>query len=248
VTPPTAGGITLHEQAGAQFTASLGTFITPAPARNLHAVINWGDGTTSKGTIVPAVVVGIDELKFEVDGTHTYKRPGTFGIKVTVTQPGPTSTSPIRLVATLRDRAIVAGSTVLLDGTISGKYSPAPVAADIGATYVFNGTGTAGALGSVLAHGLVTLPGFIATGQATGTLTLTESGPSATAVNNSVTLKLTGPTEPGFGPFPSTLSYTISSGTGAFAGATGSGSIAVTLNSDLTFTFVITSAAPPPVV
>jgi hypothetical protein len=246
ISAPTGASVTLHERAGVPFTASLGTFVTIAPAKNLEAAINWGDGTASKGTLVPDGVVGLDELKFEVDGTHTYRKAGTFRIKVIVTQPGPTPTSPVRLVATIRDRAIVvAAKPTLLDGTIHGTYSLAPTAADIGAGYVFNGTGTAGDLGAVSAHAFVTLPGFIATGQATGTLTLTQVGPSASAVNNSVTLKLTGPTEAGFGAFPASLAYVITGGTGAFAGATGIGSIAVTLNSDMTFSFVITSALPP---
>jgi len=247
ISAPTGANVTLHEQAGVSFTASLGTFVTLAPAKNLQAAINWGDGTASKGTLIPGGVVGLDELKFEVDGTHTYRKAGIFRIKVTVTEPGPTPTSVIRLIATLRDRAIVVAKPTLLDGTIDGTYSLAPTAVDIGAGYVFNGTGTAGDLGAVSAHAFVTLPGFIATGQATGTLTLTQVGPSASAVNNSVTLKLTGPTEAGFGAFPASLAYVITGGTGAFAGATGTGSIAVTLNSDMTFSFVITSALPPAV-
>jgi hypothetical protein len=78
-----------------------------------------------------------------------------------------------------------------------------------------------------------------------GTLTLTQTSPSASPVLNSVTLKLIGPIQAGPGTFPTTLTYTIASGTGAFAGATGSGTIAVTLNSDMTFTFVITSLVTP---
>lgn len=246
ITIVTKPSVVLHEQAGVSFTANLGSFVTLAPATNLQANIRWGDGTTSKGTLVPSGVVGIDEVKFEVDGTHTYRKAGKYRITVVVTQPGPTPTTVIRLITTLHDRAVVtAQKTTVLNGTITGKYSLAPTAADIGAGYVFDGTGTAGVLGAVSAHGFVTLPGFIVSGQASGTLTLTQTGPSASAVNNSVTLKLTGPTEAGFGPFPSTLSYTVTSGTGAFAGATGSGTIGVTLGSGMTFTFVITSLVTP---
>jgi hypothetical protein len=57
-----------------------------------------------------------------------------------------------------------------------------------------------------------------------------------------VTLKLTGPTEAGFGPFPTTLAYVITSGTGKFAGATGSGGIGVVLDpTDKGFTFSLVS-------
>ncbi|HEY8750554.1 MAG TPA: hypothetical protein VIM11_21400 [Tepidisphaeraceae bacterium] len=239
-------GVTLHEKAGVAFTASVGTFVTLAPGTNLHASISWGDGTASVGTLKPVGVVGLDQIRFEVDGTHTYKKVGSFGIKVTVTKPGPTPTSLVRLVTTFRSRAIVTAvaKNVLLDGQISGKYSLAPTAADIGAGYVFNGTGTAGDLGTVSAHAFVTIPGFNATGHATGTMTLTQTGPMANALLNSVTLALTGPPQAGFSPFPGTLSYTITGGTGAFAGATGAGTIVVTLNNDLTFNFAITSVSP----
>ena len=66
-TPPSA---ILHESKGVSFTANLGTFTTIAPATNLVATITWGDGTTSKGTLKPLSPVGIDQIKFEVDG-HT---------------------------------------------------------------------------------------------------------------------------------------------------------------------------------
>lgn len=249
--PPVAAslgqGVTLNENVGVPFTASVGTFVTIAPATNLRARISWGDGSTSRGTLTPLGIVGIDQVKLEVDGTHTYRRPGTFDNKVTVFRIAPTSlaaTSPARVIAAFKSTAVVAGKLTRLDGKITGTYTLAPTAADIGAGYVFTGTGTAGDLGAVSAHAFVTTPGFIATGHATGTLTLTQTGPFANALLNSVTLSLTGPAEPGFGPFPGTLSFKIVSGTGAFAGATGAGTVGVILNADRTFAFVLTSVLP----
>jgi hypothetical protein len=244
VTVAPSQGLTLHEKAGALFTANLGNFVTIAPANRLRASISWGDGTASVGTLKPIGVVGLDEVRLEVDGTHTYAKPGSFPIKVTVVQPGPTPTSLVRLVAMLHDKAIVtaAAKNVSLDGAIAGKYSLAPTSITLGAGYVFNGSGTAGDLGAVSAHGLVTIPVLSATPpHATGTITLTHTGPSASAVLNSVTLAVTGPAQAASAGFPGTLTFTITGGTGAFAGATGAGTIAVTLNNDLTFTFVITS-------
>ena len=245
---PAPQGVTLHETAGVPFTDSVGTFVTIAPASNLRARIAWGDGSATQGTLKSLGIVGVDQIRFEVDGTHTYRRPGTFGIKVTVYRAGPTplaASSPVKLIAAFKSTAIVAPKLpTRLDGTIKGNYSLAPTAADIGAGYVFNGTGTAGDLGAVSAHAFVTLPGFIATGHATGTMTLTQTGPFANALLNSVTLALTGPAQPGFSSFPGTLAYTITGGTGAFAGATGVGTIAVTINADGTFAFVLTSVLP----
>ena len=247
-------GVTLHENAGVSFTASVGTFVTLAPGTNLHAYIRWGDGTSSAGVVKADGVIGVDQIQFEVDGTHTYHRGGTFPILVTVYQSGPPgSLAPVRLITTIKSTAIVAARNVALDGTITGTYSLAPVAAIYGGGYVFNGTGTAGDLGAVSAHGLVLLGGPIpipypTTVGAFGTLTLTSTGPSASPVLNSVTLSLSAPVPVAAGStatFPSTLHYAITGGTGMFAGATGTGTIAVTLNPDMTFSFVITSNVPP---
>jgi hypothetical protein len=248
-------GVTLQEKAGVQFTASVGTFLTTEPQSKLVASIAWGDGTTSKGLIKALPNAGIVPL-YEVDGTHTYKNPGTYVIKVLVVEPAPTPTasttigSPIKLIASWYSRAIVAGKNVLLDGTVQGTYSLAPTAFTLGAGYVFNGSGTAGDLGNVNARGFVIVPGIYpdnttVTGRAFGTLTLTQVSPLANAVVNSVTLSLIGPPQAATDGFPSTLSYRITSGTGTFAGATGTGTIAVTLNkADGTFTFVLTSITP----
>ena len=245
---PTQQGVILHETAGVQFTASVGTFITNVPATDLHATIHWGDGKSSAGTLKSLGVIGLDEIKFEVDGTHTYLQPGDYPIRVLVTQPGPTPTSLVRIVARITSRAIVVlgQKNISLNGTISGTYSLAPTAALLGGGYVFNGTGDAGDMGAVSAHAFVTTPGMVAIGRATGTMTLTTIGASPLP-GGTVTLELIGPPEAGFGPFPSMLLFVVTGGTGAFAGATGSGTIAVTLNSDMTFKFVLTSLVPTPV-
>ena len=247
---PAPQGVTLNETVNVPFTASVGTFVTIGPATNLRVRVNWGDGVSSTGTLKPLGIVGIDQIEFEVDGAHTYRRPGTFGVKVIVYRIAPSplaGTSPVRIIAAFKSTAVVAGKLTRLDGKITGTYTLAPTAADIGAGYVFNGTGTAGDLGAVSAHAFVTTPGFISTGHATGTLTLTQTGPFANALLNSVSLALTGPPEPGFGPFPGTLTYKIVAGTGAFAGATGAGTLDATLNADGTFSFVLTSVLPTPV-
>ena len=230
-----------HESRGVSFTAALGSFTTIAPATNLVATINWGDGTSSKGTLKALKIMGVDVLKFEVDGTHTYSTAGDFKIQVTVVKPAITPTSPVIKVASFTDEAIVTRGNVPLTGKITGHYSLAPfVIPDIGATYIFTGSGSAGALGPAGAKGSLTLPGFIASGHATGSLTLTSAS-ATSGITNSVTLKLTGPSQAGFGSLPSTVTYIIASGTGQFAGATGTGSIAITLGDNLSFTFTITS-------
>jgi hypothetical protein len=245
VSVPPASGLTFQEKPGVQFTADLGTFTTLAPGANLKATINWGDGTTSAGTIKADGVAGLDEIIFEVDGTHTYKTAGTFAITATVIKPGPVPTTIETLVATLNDTAIVSKGNISLNGKITGTYSPAPFSPVLGATYVLNGTGTAGVLGAVSAHGTVFVPEAELSGHAAGTLTLTSLS-AASANAGSVTLTLTGPTQVGFGPFsiPSTFTYVITGGTGVYANATGSGTIAVTLggkSNPTAFTFTLLS-------
>jgi hypothetical protein len=81
---PATPGVTIHEIAGDRFTADLGSFTTVAPGRHLRATIDWGDGKTSVGKLVPSGVVGLDEVTLDVSGTHKYVHPGTYGIAVRV--------------------------------------------------------------------------------------------------------------------------------------------------------------------
>jgi hypothetical protein len=229
--------VTIHEMAGAHFTADLGSFITITPGQGLHAIINWGDGKSSIGTLQPAGVMGIDVLRFNVSGDHTYASPGKYAIHTVVTQsPSPLSaTAALRIVATIQSTAIVTSARMIsLAGTISGSFKISSVIPDIGQTYELTGAGSAGALGHVNAAGSVKLPGFIASGRARGILTLSNS-------SGSVTLLLTGPIEHGSGPFPSTLTYVLLKGVGAYAGDKASGSIAVTIDpTNNSFAFSIT--------
>ena len=155
----TGTSVTLYEQPGVPFTADLGNFVTIAPGTNLQAAITWGDGSFSQGVVKADGVVGIDEVNFEVDGTHTYNKVGMYRIQAIVYQPSPTPTTAVRLVATFNDEAIVARGNTVLNGVISGTYLAAPTSVAVGAEYIFNGTGTAGVLGPVSAHGDVILPG-----------------------------------------------------------------------------------------
>jgi len=52
----------------------------PLPASDFSAIISWGDGSTSAGTIVAN-----PRGEFDVVGSHKYAEPGTYGIKATIT-------------------------------------------------------------------------------------------------------------------------------------------------------------------
>ncbi|MDB5387321.1 MAG: hypothetical protein JWM11_2967 [Planctomycetaceae bacterium] len=107
----TGTGVTLQVQQGVKFTANLGNFITIAPGTNLHVSIRWGDGTASQGTLKPDGIVGLDQINFEVDGTHTYRHAGTFNIHVTVIRGGASTKSTPFMVANFTAQAIVSPKT-----------------------------------------------------------------------------------------------------------------------------------------
>jgi hypothetical protein len=84
------------------FSGAVASFVDPAGDLDQTASIDWGDGTSSVGTVVPippeiaalAGLFGIDATKVrDVIGTHTYAHPGanddgTQPITVTVHDPG----------------------------------------------------------------------------------------------------------------------------------------------------------------
>jgi hypothetical protein len=127
--------------------------------------------------------------------------------------------------------AIVAqasSTTVVLVGQARGIAVNLTSNPDVGKAVFLNGGGFVSHLGNVSVSGQVHGTGFIATGHATGTVTLSNA-------LGRVKLQLTGPTQPGFSPFPATFTYKIVEATGRYKGLTGNG------HADL----VIVTAPPP---
>ena len=104
-------GVILHEKVGEKFTSSVGTFhefLALAPTSGLDVSINWGDGKTSAGSLVPMNTTS-GPSKFKVDEghrtsalasaarrqtcsyvasvTHHYQQPGTYAVTITVADP-----------------------------------------------------------------------------------------------------------------------------------------------------------------
>jgi PKD repeat protein len=76
--------------AGTSFTAQVASFADSDPggtASDYSATINWGDGSSSPGTVA-ATGSG-----FAVNGTHTYASPGSYKISVTIADAGGSSTA-----------------------------------------------------------------------------------------------------------------------------------------------------------
>ncbi|MDQ2733288.1 MAG: hypothetical protein M3Y56_16685 [Armatimonadota bacterium] len=122
-------------------------------------------------------------------------------------------------------------SQTTLSGAVTGTYTIQQTIPDVGATYMLTGMGTVAPLGQVQVAGSFRTPGNIATGTATGQLTLTGS-------SGTTTLTLTGPQQAGFSPPPSAFHYTVTGTTGS--GATGTNS-ALTNSGNITLTLVPSS-------
>jgi hypothetical protein len=109
--PVLVGGFTISAVEGQTFTAAVATFTNGnEPATQFTATINWGDGTTSQGTIVGPDQNGV----FTIIGSHAYAEESNdvhggnpFIISVTLTNE--TST-------TVFDQAFVAEAPIIATG------------------------------------------------------------------------------------------------------------------------------------
>lgn len=130
----------------ATFTASPTT-----PLSTLSAQVDWGDGTSSAGTVAARAAGG-----FEVRGTHTYAAPGDYTIRTTVTGPAgatsaATSTAVVQAAATSGPVRVAgfARTGILLDPTVLVVSLTAPLdpdsAEDVG-NYVLRAAGDDGRL------------------------------------------------------------------------------------------------------
>jgi hypothetical protein len=126
------------------------------------------------------------------------------------------------------------------DFTISGSFNVPFTNPDIGKTLHFHGTGTVGSQ-TVSLNGPLHLPGFIISGHATGKFTLTY------ADGTTQVLSIRGPLEPGFGPLPSKLHFTIpnNNSSSSVTNPTQSGHIDVIRGPHRTFTFVFHQNVQP---
>ena len=92
-----------------------------AAASDFTATINWGDGSSTAGTIVAQSGGG-----FAVDGTHTYADEGKYTVSVTITDVGG-NTASTTSNANIADAALTASGTTV-SGTEGLAISGAKVA------------------------------------------------------------------------------------------------------------------------
>jgi hypothetical protein len=116
-----------------------------------------------------------------------------------------------------------AAASNALHGTFHGtlkRFTAIP--ADVGARFAIQGSGRFGGLGTFDVKGVIHGTGFIAKGHATGLMTFTNG-------HGAITVRLTGPDQPGFSALPGHFHFAVVAGSGAYKNVHGAGDVAVTL-------------------
>ncbi len=201
IAPPlVATGVPVMSTEGLSFTATVATFTDPntssTPA-DYVATIDWGDGSSSTGTITGSAG------SFSVGGTHTYadetKTPFTVTITITDAhnpsrQATPTSTATV-VDAPLHAGAFTLPPTSAVNVPVNARFvftddNPTPAIDDF--TFVIDWgdgqklQGPAGPVsGQLLAHGTHL---YASTGTFTVTVTVIDEGGSRTSASGSITI------------------------------------------------------------
>lgn len=103
--PLSASAITLNSVEGATFNGTGASFADANPFPQIgsfSATINWGDGKSTLGMIVPNTAGG-----FDVQGTHVYAEEGTLPVTVTIDDTGGSQATAVS-TAQISDPAVVA--------------------------------------------------------------------------------------------------------------------------------------------
>jgi hypothetical protein len=184
---------------GVSFTATVADFsdtLTSAVASDLTATIDWGDATTSAGTVSGG------SGAFQVSGTHTYASTGTYPVVVTLSDDAP-GTATAKVTSTAQVAAglsVIASGFTTPEGTaFNGQvatFSDADTSKTAGdfTTTIDWGDGTTspgvvtGGSGSFTVTGQHT---YADEGSFTFTVTVTEIGPGGATASSSATATVT---------------------------------------------------------
>jgi hypothetical protein len=160
--PLTVKGATIAGTEGASAAGVVATFTDPGTAADFTATINWGDGSTSSGTVAAAAAGG-----FQVTASHTYVDEGTYPTTITVKDDGG-STATGTGSAKIADAALTAG-------LVKAPCASSPCTATFGFTDANPGATVADFTATInwgdgsTSAGVVTpaAPGFVVTGSHT---------------------------------------------------------------------------------
>ncbi|QDV38117.1 peptidylprolyl isomerase [Tautonia plasticadhaerens] len=154
-------GVALRDVPVARIPATAG-----GVASDYSATIDWGDGTTTGGT-----VVGREGGGFEVRGTHTYGSDGNFPMVISVTGPDDATTSTLTTVT-----VVGAQSSPLLVSVV-GTPGAVALGRDVAYSVVIRNSGTTPLQGVTLLQTLPAGSTFVSstiapTAQAAGQVTI----------------------------------------------------------------------------
>jgi len=109
--------VTFSAPSGVSFTTLVGNFtdtLTAAIPGDFTATINWGDATTSAGTVSGGAG------SFQVSGTHTYAGTGNFSVVVTLSDDAP-GTATAQVTSTAR---VASGLAVAPPSLVAVEHTP----------------------------------------------------------------------------------------------------------------------------
>jgi hypothetical protein len=179
----TPAGQTITPVESVSFTGNVATFSDSNGANTVSdfaATIDWGDGTTSAGTLTGS------GGSFTISGSHTYADEGSFTVTSIVTDDAPGTAS-----ATATGTAAVAERDILTTAASQPTTATTEATSFSGAVAVFNDTNTsnvAGDFAATIDWGDGTTTAGTVTG---GTGSFTVSGSHTYADEGSFTLKTT---------------------------------------------------------
>ena len=140
--------------AGTPVTADWATVTDPLPglqASGLTVTIDWGDKTTSAGTVTGS------NGEFIISGSHTYAAKGSDTVTITVTDPNGTTTTA---TSTAQVGDVEAGIPATLTVASFPLVNPTDTASDYTATVVWgDGTGTDTTATVTLVNGMLVVQG-----------------------------------------------------------------------------------------
>jgi hypothetical protein len=153
--PPSATGLTVTAAEGGTFTGVVGTLSVAGgiePTADYAILVNWGDGSSSQGTLAPA------DGGYQMLATHTYEEEGTYPTTIEILDDGATAT--VTGLANVADAALTAvGKSALFTEGVSASRTlatfedadPRGAAGDYSATITW-GDGQS-STGSIVADG-----------------------------------------------------------------------------------------------
>jgi hypothetical protein len=182
-------------QEGSVLTGVLATFTTDTPTDSYSAIIDWGDATTTAGTVSQS------GANLGVSGTHTYADDGSYVLTVTVTETGAspgTATATENAVITEGGITVSSAVPTLTEGTaFSGAVatfkdpgSPDPAGYFTATIDWGDGTQTAGTVTSPSA-GNFSVSGSHTYADEVNAIAVTVSDPGVNFTTGAVTIPVT---------------------------------------------------------